>query len=149
MIIKDNIKGYNFYVLELHQFGLSLGKNSTTTSCICKCEFNDVLSQELQVVINIISYPSFLKFSFISALGNRFESFPSRISLFLCLYKGLILCNLKEGVQPWMINKIQRVFLFGYLVNHVFLSNFMFVANNPFDLSIYLQTVDCGVVSYV
>ena len=29
----------------------------------------------------------------------------------------------------------------------MFLSNFVFVVNNPFDLSIYLQTVDCCIVS--
>ena len=93
MIIKDNIKGYNFYVLELHQFGLSLGKNSTTTSCICKYEFNDVLSQELQVVINIINCPSYL--SFMLALGNKFESFSFKDKFVLMPIKCLILCNLR------------------------------------------------------
>ena len=73
MLIKDNIKTYNDYVLGLHQFGLPHGEKSTITSYICKYEFNDVLSQESQVVINIINCPSYL--FFILALENKFESF--------------------------------------------------------------------------
>ena len=93
MIIKDNIKGYNFYVLELHQFGLSLGEKSTKTFCICKYEFNAVLSQELQVVINIINCPSYL--SFMLALGNKFERFSFKDKFVLMPIKCLILCNLR------------------------------------------------------
>ena len=88
MIIKDNIKTYNFYVLGLHQFGLPHGEKSATMSYVCKYEFNDVLSQESQVVINIINCPSYL--SFMLALGNKFESFSFKDKFVLMPIKGLI-----------------------------------------------------------
>ena len=94
MIIKDNIKTYNFYVLGLDQFGLPHGKKIATTSYICKNEFNIVLSQESQVVINIINCPSYL--SFMSALGNKFESFSFKEKFVLMPIKGFILCILKR-----------------------------------------------------
>ena len=75
MPLKAYIKGDNFHVSGLHQFGLSHGEKSTTTSYICKCKFNAVLSQESQFVIIIINCPSFLNLSFMSALKNKFESF--------------------------------------------------------------------------
>ena len=78
----------------LHQFGLPHGAKGATTSYICKYEFNDVLSQESQVVINIINFPSY--FSFMSALGNKFESFSFKDKFILMPIKGLILYNLRR-----------------------------------------------------
>ena len=88
-----------FIFMGLYQFSLPDSEKSATMSYICKCEFNVVLSQELQDVINIINCPSFLKFSFISALGNRFESLSFKDKFVLMPIKGLILYNLSGATM--------------------------------------------------